>query len=57
MPTEPPKSELVLIEKGRPELTSIARSRSIPAALVTSARIVLANAAGYHYRTRRSTRL
>jgi transposase len=40
-----PKTELVLSEDERSQLTSIARSRSISAALVTRARIVLAAAA------------
>jgi transposase len=41
-----PKAELVLSEDERSQLTSIARSRSISAAMVTRARIVLAVAAG-----------
>jgi DNA-binding NarL/FixJ family response regulator len=39
-----PKAELVLSEDERSQLTSIARSRSISAALVTRARVVLAAA-------------
>jgi putative transposase len=46
MPMGRPKAELVLSEDERSQLTSIARSRSISAALVTRARIVLAAAAG-----------
>src|SRR6201995_2791754 len=41
-----PKAELVLSEDERKQLMSIARSRSISAALVTRARIVLAAADG-----------
>lgn len=41
-----PKAELVLSEDERAQLMSIARSRSISAALVTRARIVLAAADG-----------
>jgi hypothetical protein len=41
-----PKAEQVLSEDERSQLTSIARSRSISAALVTRARIVVAAAAG-----------
>jgi putative transposase len=41
-----PNAELVLSEGERSRLTSIAHSRSISAALVTRARIVLAAAAG-----------
>ncbi|WP_010121084.1 IS630 family transposase, partial [Burkholderia oklahomensis] len=41
-----PKAELVLSEDERSQLMSIARSRSISAALVTRARIVLAAADG-----------
>ena len=46
MPMRQPKAELVLSEDKHSQLTSIARSRSISAALVTRARIVLAAAAG-----------
>src|SRR4051812_40854363 len=46
MPMGRPKAELVLSEDERSQLTSIARSRSISAALVTRARIVLAAATG-----------
>jgi putative transposase len=46
MPMGRPKAELVLSEDERSQLTSIARSRSISAAMVTRARIVLAVAAG-----------
>lgn len=46
MPMGRPKAELALSEDERSQLTSIARSRSISAALVTRARIVLAAAAG-----------
>ena len=41
-----PKAELVLSQAEHEQLTSMARSRSLPAALVTRARIVLAAAAG-----------
>jgi putative transposase len=41
-----PKAELVLTEDEQSQLASMARSRSIPAALVVRARIVLAAAAG-----------
>lgn len=41
-----PKAELVLSEGDRLQLISITRSRSIPAALVTRARFVLAAADG-----------
>jgi putative transposase len=41
-----PKADLVLSEAEQAQLGSMARSRSIPAALVTRARIVLAAAAG-----------
>lgn len=41
-----PKSELVLSEDERAQLTSFARSRSLPASLSTRARIVLASAEG-----------
>ncbi len=46
MPMGRPKAELVLSEDERSQLTSIARSRSILAALATRARIVLAAADG-----------
>ena len=46
MPMGRPKTERVLSEDERSQLTSIARSRSISAALVTRARIVVAAAAG-----------
>jgi putative transposase len=46
MPMGRPKAELLLSEDERSQLNSIARSRSISAALVTRARIVLAAAAG-----------
>ena len=46
MPMGRPKAELVLSEDERSQLVSIARSRSISAALVTRARIVLAAADG-----------
>src|SRR5580704_9342029 len=46
MPMGRPKAQLVLSEDERSQLNSIARSRSISAALVTRARIVLAAAAG-----------
>jgi len=46
MPMGRPKAELVLSEDERSQLTSIARSRSIPAAMVTRARMVLAAATG-----------
>ncbi|MFC5432055.1 IS630 family transposase, partial [Paraburkholderia denitrificans] len=46
MPMGRPKAELALSEDERLQLTSIARSRSLSAALVTRARIVLAAAAG-----------
>jgi putative transposase len=41
-----PKAELVLNEAEHAQLSSMARSRSVPAALVARARIVLASAAG-----------
>jgi putative transposase len=41
-----PKAELVLSEDERSQLTSMARSCSIPAALVVRARIVVAAAVG-----------
>jgi transposase-like protein len=41
-----PKAELVLEASEQAQLISIARSRSVPAALVLRARIVLACAAG-----------
>jgi putative transposase len=46
MPMGRPKAELVLSDEERSQLTSISRSRSISAALVARARIVLAAAAG-----------
>ena len=46
MPLGRPKADPVLSKDERSQLTSIARSRSISAALVTRARIVLAAAAG-----------
>ncbi|MEX3581534.1 MAG: helix-turn-helix domain-containing protein [Burkholderia sp.] len=46
MPTGRPKTKLALSEDERSQLTLIARSRSISAALVTRARIVLAAATG-----------
>ncbi|AGK50453.1 winged helix-turn helix family protein [Burkholderia thailandensis MSMB121] len=46
MPMGRPKAELVLSEDERSQLMSIARSRSISAALVARARIVLAAADG-----------
>jgi putative transposase len=46
MPMGRPKVELMLSEAEQAQLLSMARSRSIPAALVTRARIVLASAAG-----------
>lgn len=46
MPMGRPKAELVLSEDEQSQLASMVRSRSIPAALVTRARIVLAAAAG-----------
>ncbi len=46
MPMGRPKVELTLSETEQLQLASMARSRSIPAALVTRARIVLAAAAG-----------
>jgi putative transposase len=46
MPMGLPKAELVLSDEERSQLTSISRSRSISAALVARARIVLAAAAG-----------
>jgi len=46
MPMGRPKVELVLSEAEQAQLVSMARSRSIPAALVTRARIVVASAAG-----------
>jgi putative transposase len=46
MPMGRPKAELVLSEAEQTQLVSMARSRSIPAALVTRARVVLAAAAG-----------
>ena len=41
-----PKADLVLTEAEHAELTSYARSRSLPAALSARARIVLASAEG-----------
>lgn len=46
MPMGRPKVEVVLSEAERAQLTSLARSRSIPAALVARARIVMAAASG-----------
>ncbi len=46
MPMGRPKVELTLSDAEQSQLASMARSRSIPAALVTRARIVLAAAAG-----------
>ncbi|MGF6855353.1 hypothetical protein OKW29_004240 [Paraburkholderia sp. CI3] len=46
MPMGRPRAELVLSEDEHSQLTSIARSRSISAAPVTRARMVLAAAAG-----------
>lgn len=46
MPMGRPKAELVLTDAETEQLMSMARSRSIPAALVTRARIVLAAATG-----------
>jgi putative transposase len=46
MPMGRPKVELTLSEAEQSQLASMARSRSIPAALVTRARIVLAAATG-----------
>jgi putative transposase len=46
MPMGRPKAQLVLSEAEQAQLVSMARSRSIPAALVTRARVVLAAAAG-----------
>jgi len=46
MPMGRPKVELMLSEAEQSQLASMARSRSIPAALVTRARFVLAAAAG-----------
>jgi putative transposase len=46
MPMGRPKAEPVLSEDERSQLTSITRSRSIPVAMVTRARIVLAAVAG-----------
>jgi putative transposase len=46
MPMGRPKVELMLSDEERAQLTSMARSRTIPAALVARARIVLAAAAG-----------
>jgi len=46
MPMGRPKVKLTLSETEQLQLASMARSRSIPAALVTRARIVLAAAAG-----------
>jgi putative transposase len=41
-----PKAELMLTQAEQSQLQSIARSRSIPAALVARARMVLAGASG-----------
>src|SRR5271169_1710932 len=46
MPMGRPKAELVLSEAERAQLSTLARSRSLSAALVTRARIVLAAAEG-----------
>jgi putative transposase len=46
MPMGRPKAELVLTQSEHAQLSSIARSRSLPAALAARARIVLAAAAG-----------
>src|SRR4029450_4284698 len=46
MPMGRPKADLVLSEEERSQLSSMARSRSIPAALSLRARIVLAAAEG-----------
>lgn len=46
MPMGRPKAELVLSEAEQEQLSTMARSRSLPAALVSRARIVLAAAAG-----------
>ena len=46
MPMGRPKAELVLSEAEQAQLSTMARSRSLPAALVSRARIVLAAAAG-----------
>jgi len=46
MPMGRPKAELILSADEQAQITSMARSRSIPAALATRARIVLAAAAG-----------
>lgn len=46
MPTGRPKAELVLTEAERSQLSSMARSRSIPVSLALRARIVLATAEG-----------
>ena len=46
MPMGRPKAELVLSEAEQAQLSTMARSRSLPAALVARARIVLAAAAG-----------
>ncbi|AQV94502.1 IS630 family transposase [Cupriavidus necator] len=46
MPMGRPKVELMLSQDEQSQLTSMARSRAIPAALVTRARIVLAAATG-----------
>jgi putative transposase len=46
MPMGRPKAELVLNEAEQAQLSTMARSRSLPAALVARARIVLAAAAG-----------
>jgi len=57
-----PKAELILSEAELAELTSIARSRSMPATLTQRAQIVLACVAGnadslvaQHFRVRRAT--
>lgn len=46
MRTGRPKSELVLTDDERSQLQSFARSRSLPAALCSRARIVLSSAEG-----------
>jgi putative transposase len=46
MRTGRPKAELVLSHRERTQLQSFARSRSLPAALSTRARIVLSSADG-----------
>ncbi len=46
MRTGRPKAELVLSDEERSQLQSFARSRSLPAALCSRARLVLASAQG-----------